>query len=89
MSSKAVVRKLAQATKGLTGAGVYTGTGLGDKAIQRDGVQMTREQIATGVRPRVIASRWGEAINTIGRVTETGRLFNDNTWWFVPVALLP
>ena len=43
---------------------------------------MTREQIAVGVTLRVIASRWDEPIDTVGRVTETGLLFNDDTWWF-------
>lgn len=44
---------------------------------------MTREQIAIGVRLRVIAARWDEPIGTIGGVTDTGFLFSDHTWWFI------
>lgn len=50
--------------------------------MHRDAEPITREQVAVGVRLRVIAPRWDEPIGTIGRVTETGYLLNDHTWWF-------
>lgn len=43
---------------------------------------MTRDQITVGVMLRVIAARWDRPVGTIGKVTETGTLFIDDTWWF-------
>lgn len=43
---------------------------------------MTRDEIQVGLLLKVIAPRWDQPIETIARVTETGTLFIDDTWWF-------